>query len=365
MDIVVKRLDLVRELGLARRLAETKTTIPVYQFAHVATFDGGVTIQATNGEAALRTHCGATVDKPGEALFPVKMLHELAKNASKDDVRITHDKGRVKAACGEFASTLSTLEVSEFPNFPIVEAEVRQLPARAIGSALGRLKSIVDAGAKDTSRMFMHGALVVVSAGAVKVVATDGFRLARITIPVPELTGDDEVIVPARALGDIETLLDADDDVVTFAHDGRRATFTVCDRTYITQVIDQKFPNYERMIPKPSGTTADVDRDAWLELMRRVMLVSNERANAAVHEFSGERVQVRMQSAEVGEAIEQLPVTLSKGSKWTVAFDARFVSEFLRGAPSGVVTIDQKNSEVPALLKAGKDCDYVLMPMRL
>lgn len=352
---------------MARRMAERKTTIPVYSFAKLDASIDWVGIAATDGESALLTRCEAEIAEPGSALASVKTLHEMAKAATADGFRLRLEKGRLRVTCGSFSAVLQTLPVVEYPLLPSMPESTVELPGAVLQSAIARVRFVVETAASGRpSDKYMHGALLELKPGHLRMVATDGRRMACVTHQATGLTVTDTALVPRKALDDLAALLDSGsgDEAVRFAHDGSKAFFALGDRLLVSHLIDAKFPNYDRIIPKSKGFSADVDRDAWLGALKRVGLASGPTTTKVRLDFQPSKLVASTSSVEVGDASEDTPMDLH-GDAWSAGFESAYLSDFLRAAPAGIVAIEQLSDVAPAALRAGDDYLYILSPMSI
>ena len=366
MDIRVNRTDLLRELGLARRLAERKATIPVYGYALLTPASDALNLYATDGESRFVTSCPVTMEQGGQALVPVRMLHEMLRQSVADEVRLTQDGQRVKVAVGSFRSTLQTLEISDFPSMPETPKLEAMIGTAFLRAAIDRVRFVIEAGAVSPNQSYQHGALLDVTETVVALVSTDGRRVAVAETAHPGAAAA-QALLPRKAVDDLAALLaDADETEVTYAVDEVRAYFGIGRRLFATQLLAEKFPNYRRVVPPQKGEPeATVPRDLWLGAMRRVMLVSTEAARRATLALSRDAVTVSMRAADIGDATEPVPATV-RGTAWEAGFDSACLTEFLEAAGTGDVRMEQATPTSPAAFRSDADgvrYTYVLMPM--
>lgn len=373
MELTVNRVGLERELRLARRLGERKATIPVLGYALLQTDNGSVRISATDGESALRTSCAAIVVVPGSTLVPVKTLHDIAKAATSDDVELKTDGTRVSVKAGAFRSKLAAMSVEDFPDLPAAPLGVKQMPAAQLRGALLKVRSVVEEAATRGGPSHIHGALFQPIADELRVVATDGRRLTLVKVQAAGLDAaeDQMAILPRKALEDLAELVGVDTSIATvgYVRDESRAYFEVGPRQLATRVIDAKFPAYERVIPA-SGNGAkrvEVDRDALLAALRRVMLVSTQESLKVALRMADGEILASMGAAEIGDAAEPVPAQVQTDG-WESAFNAQYLSDFLQAADSGTVVYEQRSPQTAGRFESvlsGVEYVHVLMPIFL
>lgn len=366
MDITAKRADLAREMGLARRLSERKTTIPIYGFALLTANSDGLELTATDGEEGLVSRCVATVAEQGALLVPVRTFHEMVKAASCEDVRLYGASGKVHVVAGGFQSSLQTLNPDDFPSMPAPPETAAILPAPAIRSAIAKVKFVIDSATVNPTNYCMHGALLELGEESVRMVTTDGYRLAHFQAPCAG-ANQESIILPRKTLDGLQALLsESDAQEVLYAKDATRAYLTVGDRMIISRVIDGEFPNYKRIIPPESNEhRVLVNREDWLGALKRVMLVATQLVSRVRIVVEDGLMTASLAAADVGEAAEPTPIELT-GEGWESGFEIKYLADFLSAADTPTITLEQRSPNAGAALRsfAGEHkYTYVQMPM--
>ncbi|HEY6211187.1 MAG TPA: DNA polymerase III subunit beta, partial [Vicinamibacterales bacterium] len=224
----------------------------------------------------------------------------------------------------------------------------------------------------EDTRYFLNGALFVLRPDSMNLVATDGHRLALVTVPrdAKGKSGADEVkaILPKKTLGELSRLLQESDADIEYERGENHLFFRIGDRLLISRMIDGQFPAYERVIPKGNDKHIEFERDRLTNAVRRVALLSNERSRAVKFQIDKGKVEVISSSPDVGEAKEQLQVDYTGGSM-QICFNAQYVLDFLSAVTTDVVSLDLKDEVSQAVMKPvgaeGYDYTYVIMPMRV
>jgi DNA polymerase III subunit beta len=379
MEFVVRRNDLLRELQLFQGIVERKNTIPILANVLVEAQNDQVHFLATDLEVGLRSKCGASVAKAGSVTLPAKKFYEIVKSLPETDIRIEEDKGGVKVAADRFDSRIQTLPREDFPTLPASSGSpTAVLPSAALREMVAKTHFAITG---EDTRFFLNGALFVMKADSMSLVATDGHRLALVTVPrngsdhgnevarFKAKQGDEErPILPKKTLGELGRLLAEGDEEVRFQKGENHLFFDVGERTLISRMIDGQFPAYERVIPKANDKHIEFERDRLTNAVKRVALLSNERSRAVKFQIEKGKVDVTSSSPELGEAHETLPVEYSGGSM-QICFNAQYVLDFLAAVGTDVVSLDVKDEVSQAIVKPvgaeGYDYTYVIMPMRI
>jgi len=209
-------------------------------------------------------------------------------------------------------------------------------------------------------------------ADSMSLVATDGHRLALVTVPRNGTSGksdqEDRPILPKKTLGELGRLMAEGDDDVQFERGENHLFFKMGDRILISRMIDGQFPAYERVIPKGNDKHIEFERDRLTNAVRRVALMSNERSRAVKFQIDKGKVEVTSSSPDLGEAHEEISVDYA-GGPMQICFNAQYVLDFLAAVSTDIVSLDLKDEVSQAVVKPigaeGYDYTYVIMPMRI
>ena len=368
MELVVRKNDLLKELSLLQGIVERKNTIPILANVLIEATKDGISLLATDLDVGLRSRCEGTVPNPGTLTLPAKKLFEIVSALPDTEVRIEEDKGgkSVTIAADRFESRMQTLPASEFPTPP---AESGPTEATLPGAALKRLISHTRfAITSEDTRYFLNGAQLVLRGDSLSMVATDGHRLAFISVqqsPGKKVNGD--VLLPRKTLTEVARLIDGG-DAVEFSQGENHLFFRAGGRLLISRKIDANFPAYERVIPKSNDKKIEFDRDRLVSAVRRVRLLSNERSKAVKFVMGKDQVEITSSTPEVGEAHEVLPVDYG-GDAMQICFNADYVDNFLAVVETETVQLEFKDEMSQAVMKPigadGYEYTYVIMPMRI
>jgi DNA polymerase-3 subunit beta len=325
---------------------------------------------ATDLEVGLRSKCAAAVAKSGSLTLPAKKFYEIIKSLPETDIRIAEDKGGVKVAADRFDSRMQTLPREDFPTLPESGgAPSATLPRTALREMVAKTQFAITG---EDTRFFLNGALFVLRPDSMSLVATDGHRLALVSVNRDGQAGkeSDEVkaILPKKTLGELARLLQEGEEDIRYERGENHLFFDVGGRLLISRMIDGQFPAYERVIPKGNDKKIEFERDRLTNAVKRVALLSNERSRAVKIQIENGKVDVTSSSPELGEAKETLPVEYT-GAAMQICFNAQYVLDFLSAVSTDVVSLELKDEVSQAVMKPvgaeGYDYTYVIMPMRV
>jgi DNA polymerase-3 subunit beta len=370
MELVVRKNDLLRELQLFQGIVERKNTIPILANVLMEAKGDQVSFLATDLEVGLRSKCQATIAKGGSLTLPAKKFFEIVKSLPETDIRIAEDKGGVKVAAERFDSRMQTLPREDFPTLPESSGAISaELPRTALKEMVAKTQFAITG---EDTRFFLNGAQFVLRPDSMSLVATDGHRLALVTV-ARDASGkardeENKAILPKKTLGELGRLLSEGEGDVTYVRGENHLFFDVGGRLLISRMIDGQFPAYERVIPKGNDKRIEFERDRLTNAVKRVALLSNERSRAVKFQIDKGKVDVTSSSPDLGEAHETLPVEYS-GSAMQICFNAQYVLDFLAAVSTDVVSLELKDEVSQAVMKPvgaeGYDYTYVIMPMRV
>ena len=370
MDLSVRKSDLLRELQFFQGVIERKNTIPILANVLVeAGSDDTLKLLATDLELGLRSECKASVKKPGELTLPAKKLFEIVRELPETDIRIKQDgeKDQVTITADQFKSKIQTLPKTDFPAVPTPTGTNQVLlPRKELHVMISRTQFAITG---EDTRYFLNGALFVLKTDSMDLVATDGHRLALATTPRESKDKEEtRTIFPKKTLIELSRLLADSDSKEIFYECGESHLFFKIDgRELISRMIDAQFPAFERVIPIGNDKKIEFDRDRLTSAIKRVRLLSSERSQAVRMRLSDDQVEVRSESAEVGEATEELVVNYGDGAV-EICFNAQYVLDFLAVVDTDSVVLELKDEMSQAVMHpAGEEATYtyVIMPMRV
>ena len=373
MELVVRKTDLLRELQLFQGIVERKNTIPILANVLLEAKGDEVKFLATDLEVGLRSKCAASVTKSGALTLPAKKLFEIVKALPETDVRIEEDKNGVKVAADRFDSRMQTLPREDFPTLPDASGTVSAaLPRDVVRQMVSKTQFAITG---EDTRYFLNGALFILRPESMSLVATDGHRLALVTVARDKGKGkgkddaaEDRVILPRKTLLELARLLGEGDGEIQYERGENHLFFDVGGRLLISRMIDGQFPAFERVIPKSNDKRVEFDRDRLTSAVRRVALLSNERSRAVKFLIDKGKVEITSSSPEFGEAKEQIVVDYS-GPPVTICFNAQYVVDFLGAVETDSVALEFKDEMSQAVMSPvgaeGYTYTYVIMPMRV
>ncbi|HTR63209.1 MAG TPA: DNA polymerase III subunit beta [Candidatus Binataceae bacterium] len=380
MGLVIERASLLNALSLVQGIVERRTTVPILGHVLLEPEGGGLKLSATDLEVGIRTQVPCKSGKDKSITLNARKLFEIVREAEGDEVKLESlDGDWVELKCGRAKFKMMGLDPRSFPAMPSQSAgkgdgAAAKKAAKAelnIGASV--LAAMIDktifAVSPDEARYNLSGVLVE-SAGAnkVRMVATDGHRLAMIEREAAGFKIDSGVIIPRKGLQELRKLLDQTGDEETkLSIDGQLAYLKRGPTEVSMRLVEGEFPDYRGVLPKSSRHQILVSRDALFAAIKRASIFSNERYHGIKFALSAGTLTVSSTSPEMGEANEEIEVSF-KGEEFAIGFNGNYLRDAL-GVISGDTEVELGLSDdaSPGVIRTPADSTftYVVMPMRL
>jgi DNA polymerase-3 subunit beta len=366
MKFTITREQLQEGLAAVAAAVPAKTTLPVLGNVLVEATKQGLRLSATDLDIAVSTTVAADVDAEGGTTLPARKLVDIARELPSAPIRFTGaGEQRIGIECGRSKFKLLGLPREEFPSFPSVKFDgAWKAPAAVVHKLVGH---VAFAASTEESRPILNGVLWEMRPDRMRMVATNGHRLARMDVPSRGGSTAD-LIVPPKALEQMRRLFPADaelDIARSDNHLGVRAGGTLV----FSRLIEGPYPNYEQVIPRENDKAATVDKTAMAAALRRMSVVASDQTHRIRLAFAGGTVKFSVQTPDLGEAQDELSVTY-EGEPLEIGFNAMYLLEILKFMPTDEIRLTFKAPERAATLEpVGWDdaASYMalVMPLRL
>jgi DNA polymerase-3 subunit beta len=366
MDVVIDQPALGRALRLASRVTPARGAAPILQTVLLATEPARLSLTATDTQLGVTVGLAAESKKCGEVAVPARLLTDFVAHLPAEPLRLALEGGgkRLRATCGLFTATFASVDCKDFPRLPEVdEATAVAVDASAFRDAIER---VAFAAARDETRPVLTAVLLEFGREAVNLAATDGFRLARASLPSAADSAE-QLLVPARALAEFGRLLTGAKAARLVRVPENRALFLVLQETRLyTRLIEGRFPDIDRVIPGEWRTRLTVETAALRQAVRVAGLFGEGETHPTVLEVEPGKLKLRARGDETGEAESELPVAL-EGDSQAIAVNARLVGEILDIVRHPQVELAWTSPQAPIVIREKEPsgaCDlWVAMPL--
>ncbi|PYS22880.1 MAG: DNA polymerase III subunit beta [Acidobacteria bacterium] len=370
MEFVMARGALQKELAFVQGVVERKNTIPV--LANILIESAGedaIRISGTDLDVTIRCDADAEeIKSQGAICVQARKLFDIARLLPDAPVSFRKEENEwVTVECSRSKFRLPGIAKDTFPELPGFRSTPLRLPASLLKLLIDRT---IFAITQEEGRYTLSGAKFELDKNGVKMVTTDGHRLAYVETKdgMKNADGELDVLIPRKTLAELTKLTADFEGEISLGADENHVYFQVGSRLLISRMLSGQFPNYEMVMPKNNDRSASFDTSALSQAVRRVALMADDRSHAIRFHLSKEQLLISSQNAEEGEARETLETDFA-GEDTDIGFNAQYLQDFLNVVGSEKVIFEFKDGNSQAQLKPVNDekqeYKYIVMPMRL
>jgi DNA polymerase-3 subunit beta len=372
MKVTLERGALLKSLGHVHRVVERRTTIPILSNVLLSAQTGALELRATDLDLAVTEKAPADVAQAGATTLPAHTLFDIVRklpDGAQVSLDSTGDTGQLMLRSGRSRFTLQCLPETDFPDITAgAMSHTFVIPAKDLSGLIARTQFAIS---NEETRYYLNGIFMhTVDVGGqsmLRAVATDGHRLARVEIPAPKGSiGMPGVIVPRKAVGEVQKLIEDTQADVTISLSTAKIMFDFGDVVLTSKLIDGTFPDYNRVIPANNDKQLVVEREDFQRAVDRVSTISSERGRAVKLAIAEGKLTLSVNNPDAGSATEELEVDYDS-SPIDIGFNARYLLEIAGQLDSDTAVFRLADPGSPTLIqdRDGASALYVLMPMRV
>jgi DNA polymerase-3 subunit beta len=366
MKLSIQREAFLKPLQQVIGVVERRQTLPILGNVLLNATRKSITLTATDLEVELQAELSVPVTETGDVTLPARKLLDICRTLPDEaqlDISVKNDRALLRSGKSRF--TLSTLPANEFPAIDkIKSARSFSLPEKDLHSLIERTAFSM---AQQDVRYYLNGLMLEPVGGILRAVATDGHRLAmcELSADIKDAT-DQQVIVPRKGVQELHRLLEERDSLVQVEIGTNHIRITTDDLRFTSKLIDGRFPDYQRVIPKNADKRLLVDRNMLRQALTRTSILSNEKYRGIRLEVSKNNIKIQAHNQEQEDAVEEIDATYSEEGM-TVGFNVTYLLDVLNSIDTDNVEICLSDANSSAMINrpGADDCRYVVMPMRL
>jgi len=365
------REKMERCIAIAKSIIASKPQMPVLTNVLLESEKDRIIVTATDLEVGIRTSFEAVIEEQGSITINGSKFLGVILQLPHEDIQVEIDPNndfKVKSlnSLVKAKFTLKGVPRENYPSLPVMEQSFTRF---SIGQGVLKemIKKTLFAISTETSRQYLNGVFFESIDGKLRLVSTDGRRLALVDRPcdISSSTGM-RLIVPQKVLSELSHTLD-DEGSVDIIFSDNQIFFSFGDVTYVSNLIDGTFPNYNQVIPKKQEKMLRIGKDMFSNALNRSSLLTDERQNNQVRfDFSSNHAVVSVSNADTGSYRDELPVEYS-GDPLEIAFNIKFLKDYLKEVMSDVIQLEMNTPLSPVTIKVESDAEYiyVVMPMKV
>lgn len=367
MKATIERATLLRGLSHVQSVVERRNTIPILSNVLIeASAEGSLRLMATDLDLQIDETVPAAVDQAGAITVPAHTLFDIARKLPEGaQVELSAAEGKIKINAGRAKFELGTLPRDDFP--VIAEGElptVFELPAETLKQIIDKTRFAIST---EETRYYLNGIFLHVADDVLKAAATDGHRLARVTVQRPDgAEAMPDVIVPRKCVAELRKLLDEVDGSVGVSLSGSKIRFDLGAAILTSKLIDGTFPDYSRVIPQGNDKILKIDPRSFMQGVDRVSTIATEKTRAVKMALDRDRITLSVSSPDNGTAAEEVPGDYA-AQPFEIGFNSRYLMDILGQVEGDMVEVHLADAAAPTLIRENDKSSalYVLMPMRV
>jgi DNA polymerase-3 subunit beta len=367
MKATIERATLLKSLGHVQSVVERRNTIPILSNVLIeAREDGSIRLMATDLDLQVDESVPANVSQPGATTLSAHTLFDIVRKLPEgSQVELSAAEGKMQVNAGRARFSLSTLPRDDFPVIAEGDLPTRfELPAATLRQIIEKTRFAISS---EETRYYLMGIFLHVIDDQMRAAATDGHRLARVTVAKPDgADGMPDVIIPRKAVQELYRLLEELEGTVEISLSPTKIRFGLGSAVLTSKLIDGTFPDYNRVIPTANDKLLKLDPKSFSAGVDRVSTIASEKTRAVKMSVDRDKVTLSVTSPENGLATEEVPADYgSDGIE--IGFNARYLLDILSEIDGDTVEVHLADAAAPTLLRENDKSNalYVLMPMRV
>ena len=375
MKLQLSKSNFVKSLSFVQNIVESKATIPILANVLLEAKQGRLNLSATDMDITIFDKIKINnIESEGSTSVPAQILYNVIKELPDDHpIDLSYDQNNKKLHLMSSKSkfVFSCLSTDEFP---ISSTETFKT---SFNLEPDILKEIIDktyfASSNEETRYYLNGLYIHTASlnnkNYLRVVATDGHRLAQYQISSPPtiIKNNFGVIVPKKLIFELRKLIDEVKENVKIDLSERKIRFSFNETIIVSKLIDGKFPDYEKVIPKDTNNAFSIDRKKFLESINRISTISSEKSKAIKLNLNKNKITISANNLqEGGSGIEEINIKYN-GPSLDIGFNSGYLKEIINQFTLEEITILFSDSTAPTIIKDNSKAEsfYVLMPMRV
>jgi len=364
MNISLGKEELQKGIQTVQGAVSTKNTLPILGNILIEAHTDNVKLTATDLDIAVSCTIPAVVQEPGVITLPAKRFGEIIRELISDQsVKIIAKKNlSTQIESGKTFFKLMGLPKDDFPNIPEFQSlNTITIPQNLL---LRMIKLTQFAMSRDEARYVLNGILFSFQNKTLRLVATDGRRLAMIEKELTETSGTQKnLIIPNKTIQELNRNLGAEGEVFLSFKDNQ-LQFKINNTIITSRLIEGEFPNYEQVIPKKTKEQIWINTQQFLSATRRASIFTSQESQSIKIDLQKNRMVISKNTPDVGEVREEIEVEYS-GGDFTIGFNPTYLIDALKNIDDEKIQFGLTDPEKPGMIRAQQDYTYIVLPMQL
>ncbi|KPK41383.1 MAG: hypothetical protein AMJ78_05625 [Omnitrophica WOR_2 bacterium SM23_29] len=365
MDLKLTKENLQKGIQMVQNAVSQKSSLPIlFNILFETVKDNKIRLIATDLEIGIISTMDAEIQEEGAISIPAKKISDITKELPNVKINLTAKKNnQITIKCEKSVFKMMGLPKEEFPKVPeLINVDVLTLPQKLLRAMLNMTSFAIS---KDETRYILTGVLFVAMENRLRLVATDGRRLAMVEKETPKSSGlTKKVIVPAKAVSELIRIL-RDDGEVKILFSENQISFELDDSLLITRLIEGEYPNYEQVIPKQTEGKLRLDRDKFLSATKRASLFTTPDSQSIKLEVLKNKLIISKSAQDGSESREEIDCNYN-AEEMTVGFNPNYLMDALKNIDEEEIGFELTSPDKPGVIRASDNSYvYIILPMQL
>ncbi|WP_054033937.1 DNA polymerase III subunit beta [Desulfatitalea tepidiphila] len=372
MKFTIKKSDIVDVLGKIQGLTGRRSNLAITECVLITTSDANVHLKATDLETCFEGSLPAIVETSGTIAISARKFYEICREFPSSDILIDETENRwINISDKKVHYHLMGMNAEDFPDTPVFEnVDLFELPAADFKRMIE--KSTMISGIGEDKKPHINGVLFErinrADTGTIRMVSTDGSRLSRFDLSLADKGISWEgpgVLVPKKGLHEVSKFLDSGGTVHVGLQDSYFIVKGACE-TIAVRLLEGQFPPYADLISRQTGHRIPMQKDLFVQMLKRMSILCTENYRAAIFTFEEGRLSINATNPDIGESKEAMSIEFD-GDKIEAAFNPKFFIEAVSGVDDENILVNIVSDDKPCLVDGVEDKSYLsaIMPMRV
>ncbi len=372
MKFTIAKSDIVEVLAKVQGLTGRRSSLAITECIHINTTDNGIQIIATDLETGYEGNFNAVVDKPGTVAISARKFYEIVREFPSSEISIEEKDNRIiDIANPKVQYHLKGMNPADFPDTPTIEdVQFFDVPAQTLKKMID--KSTVISGIGEDKKPHINGVycerLAESPKALVRMVSTDGSRLCKYDLVLEEgseIVPGGSILIPKKGLHEISKFLDGGNTVQVGTQDSYFVVRNESEKLYIRLLVGN-FPHYEDIIFRDEGHLIEMEKELFLDMLKRMSILCNDSYRAAMFTFDANELVINATNPDIGESKEDMSIDY-KGGKIEAAFNPKLFIDAVNCIDDSKLIVNIVSDGKPCLIEGKEDKSYLgaIMPMRV
>ena len=372
MKFTIQKSEIVDVLSKLQGLAGRRSSLAITECILITAVEGGIQILATDLETGYEGTFPANVTEPGAVAVSARKFYEIVREFPSAEIRVAENTNRVIDIGNQKVQYhLKGMNPDDFPSTP----ELDTLDYFSVdSSSLKKMieKTIIISGVGEDKKAHINGVyferLTDRTPAAIRMVSTDGSRLSKYDLEIAEestLTAGDSVLIPKKGLHEISKFLDGGDTVQLALQGSYFVVQSSIEKIYI-RLLEGQYPKYQDIIFREEGNQIQLEKDQFLNMLKRMSILCNDNYRAAMFTFDADQLMINATNPDIGDSKEDMNIAF-KGGKIEAAFNPKFFIDAINCVDDKKIILNLISMEKPCLIEGVEDKSFLgaVMPMRV